>query len=235
MALLNKKETSPTKNYQINVNKHAFTKEGWRIFQLTAFFHYLKIALNGVAFTEIEAENARYYIPFSFGINETMAIVQQHGMKMLYIEIDENNYIEITFDTINIQGSERLYNTCKKLLLLAEEYQVVPHTFYFDLSTNAEWLWQRYLNNQFNNCMEIGEELFGNGYIMVHPLDEDEAEVVYYQEFDKYKGKIEYVVIRSNIQDDKILVIDNVTREAFGCGFDELEEIELGELLRNEG
>ena len=51
---------------------------------------------------------------------------------------------------------------------------------------------------------------------------------------EKYKGKIEYVVIRSNIQDDKILFIDNTTKEVLGTGFDELERLELAEILRGD-
>lgn len=222
------------KTYEINVNRRAFTKERFREVQLTAYFHYLKLEFNGHAFAEIEAENKRYYIPYSFTLNETVAIVMQHGMKMLYLELDENRYIEINFDTIIIHGTEKLYNKCKDMLPFAEQYLIPPTIFQFDFTNNAEWLWQKYLNTQFENCMKIGNQLFGNGYIMVHPFEDDEDEVITYQDYQKYKGKIEYVVIRSNIQDDKILFIDNTTKEVLGTGFDELERLELAEILRGD-
>ena len=50
----------------------------------------------------------------------------------------------------------------------------------------------------------------------------------------KYKGNIEYIVIRSNIQDDKVLFIDNTTKEILGTGFDELEQLTLNEMLRGD-
>ena len=231
---LKKSDAKTYKTYEINVNKRAFTKEKFRQLQLTAYFHYLKLEFNGNAFTEIEAENKPYYIPYSFTLNETMAIVIQHGMKMLYVELDENRYIEIKFDTITVHGTEKLFNKCKEMLKYAEMYAVAPSIFHFDFTDFAEWKWQKYLNDQFDNCMKIGNKIFGNGYIMVHPFEDDEEEVITYNDFDKFKGNIEYIVIRSNIQDDKVLLIDNSAKEVLGTGFDELERIELTEILRGE-
>lgn len=233
MAIL-KKEASQFKTYEININRRAFTKEKFRQVQLTAYFHYLKLEFNGEAFTEIESENKRYYIPYSFTMYETIAIVMKHGMKMLYLELDENRYVEINFDTITIHGKEKMYNICKDLLKFAEQYTIPPVIFQFDYTTSADWLWKKFLNNQFEICMNIGNAIFKNGYIMVHPLEEDEAEVITALDFKKYKGNIEYIVIRSNIQDDKVLFIDNTTKEILGTGFDELEQLTLNEMLRGD-
>ena len=222
------------KKYEIKLNKHAFTKENFRMLQLTAYFHYLKLEFNGEAFSEIEAENKRYYIPYSFTLNETVAIVMTHGMKMLYLELSEDEYIEIHFDDVVINGTEELYNKCKDMLSFAEMYQVPPTIFVYSFTNNADWLWKKYLNNQFENCMRIGNETFGNGYILVHPLEDDEAEVITQADYNKYRGNIEYVVIRSNIQDDKVLFIDNTTKEVIGTGFDELEKITITEILRGD-
>ena len=235
MALGAKKtDAKQYKTYEINVNKRAFTKEKFRQLQLTAYFHYLKLELNGNAYTEIDAENKPYYIPFSFTLNETMAIVIQHGMKMLYLELDENRYIEITFDTITVHGTEKLFNKCKEMLKYAEMYQVAPSIFHLTFMDNAEWKWQKYLTDQFDICMKIGNKLFGNGYIMLHPKEEDEVEILSYNDFDHYKDSIEYIVIRSNIQEDKVLLFDNDSKEVLGTGFDELERVELTEILRQE-
>lgn len=235
MALIKKSpESKQFKTYEINLNKTALTKEKFRQVQLAAYFHYLKLEFEGNVFAEIEAENNRYYIPYSFTINETVGIVMVHGMKMLYLEADENHYIEIRFDTVTIRGTEKMYNKCKEMIKYAEQYLVPPVLFTFSFESNAEWLWNKYLSTQFHNCMVIGNRLFGNGCIIIHPFDEDEREVVYLQDYQKYKGKIEYVVIRSFIQDDKVLFIDNVTKEVIGTGFDELERVELAEILRGE-
>lgn len=233
MALISK-TNKEFRKYEINVNRKAFTKENFRMLQLTAYFHYLKIKLNGTAFSEIESEKNRYYIPFSFTLNETLAIVKNHGMKMLYLEVDENNYIEISFDTIAITGTEDLISMCKETISLAEQFKEAPGFYYHNMAESAEWLWNKYMNSQFENCMEIGNMLFGNGYIMIYPTEYEETEVIYSDEFYAYKGQIEYVLIRSNVEENKFLLIDNITKEVFGGGFDSLEEAELSGILKGE-
>ncbi len=219
------------KKFEINLNKTALTKENFRQIQLAAYFHYLKLELGGEVFSEIEAENNRYYIPFSFTINETVEIVMMHGMKMLYLELDENQYVEIRFDTITISGTDDLYNECKTLLKYAEQYVIPPDLFYLDLSKNADWLWNKYLTTQFESCMMIGNKLIKNGCFIIYPLEDDETEIVNAEDFNKYKNQIEYIAIRSFLDENKTIVIDNVTKEIFATNLDELEKVELSEFF----
>lgn len=89
--------------------------------------------------------------------------------------------------------------------------------------------------NAYDKFMQIGNSIFKNGNFMVYPLEDYEYYVITREDFNKVNSsQIEYVVIRSNMQMDKMLIVDFTRTIAFATGFDELEQLKLEDMLKPE-
>ena len=75
-----------------------------------------------------------------------------------------------------------------------------------------------------------GDYIIKNGSIMLYP--ESESEIIAYNEKDFNSipiDEVEYVVVRSNIKSDQMLMIDLKRKKIMGTGFDELESLTLAD------
>lgn len=224
-------------HFSININKYNYDKnEIGRYSQLAAFFHMLKSDLGQNVYTELSLKDgSSIYIPFSFNLYETSCFATFYKPEVMYIEIDENNYVEIMFDNVEINGSAELINRAKKVFKEAETYKTYIEYYTFDYSLFANWLWQKFAMNAYDKFMQIGNSIFKNGNFMVYPLEDYEYYVITREDFNKVNSsQIEYVVIRSNMQMDKMLIVDFTRTIAFATGFDELEQLKLEDMLKPE-
>lgn len=218
--------------YTININKFGYTKnEAGRAIQLTAFFHMLKLDLGGDNYAEIVTqEDEHLYMPFSFNIFEEICIVKKNKIKSWYIELDENNYMEAFFDEVRIKGSRAFYEIIKKAFEKGESFTSDIPMYYSDFSEGTDWQWNQLKNNLYNKCIKIGDSIIKNGSIMVYP--KSESEIIAYNEKDFNSvpiDEVEYVVLRSNIKTDQMLMVDIERKKIMGTGFDELESLGLAD------
>lgn len=241
LAPLSKQKNNTTNkkfsHISININKYNYDKNNiGRYSQLAAFFHMLKSDLGQNIYTEFSLKDgSSIYIPFSFNLYETSCYATHYSPDVMYIEVDENNYVEINFDTIEANGTVDFINLVKKVFKEAEAYRTYIEYYAFDYSLYANWLWQKFSMNGYDKFMEIGNEIFKNGNFMVYPLEDYEYYVITRNDYNTVpSNKIEYVVIRSNIQMDKMLIVDFTRTIAFATGFDELEQLKLEDILKPE-
>lgn len=229
-----KQQSEKTSQSSININKYGYDKnEAGRYSQLAAFFHMLKTDLGQNIYCEFATKEDSIYIPYSFNLYETSVYALKYSPEMMYIELDENNYVEITFDNIDIHGTAEFISKTKQVFKEAETYRTYIEFFEFDFNSYAPWLWQKFLQQAYERCMEIGNDIFKNGNFMVYPIEEFEYYVITKADFQKTSlQNMEYIVIRSNIQMDKMLLIDINRKLAFATGFDELEQIRVSDYLK---
>jgi hypothetical protein len=229
-----KPQTEKFSSASININKYAYDKnEVGRYSQLAAFFHMLKSDLGQNTYCEFALKDGSIYIPYSFNLYETSVYATHFYPEMMYIEIDQDNYVEITFDTIEIHGTPELISLAKKVFKEAESFRTIIPYYSFDYKTYANWLWQKFLQSAYEKCMEIGNQIFKNGNFMVYPVEEYEYYVITKEDFNKTPiNNMDYIVIRSNIQMEKMLIIDIARGISFATGFDELEQLKLADFLK---
>lgn len=233
-----KKEAAQSKfpHASININKYNYDKnETGRYSQLSAFFHMLKTDLGQDAYAEFSVKDDSIYIPYSFNLYETSCFALYYKPEIMYLELDENNYVEINFDTVEINGTQEFVNHAKDVFKEAETFKTIINYFTFDFKQFANWLWQKFQGNAYSACMQVGNNIFRNGNFMVYPIEDYEYYVITNEDFHKVPTPaIEYIVIRSNIQMDKMLIIDMTRTIAFATGFDELEQLKLADILKPE-
>jgi len=247
MALFNKKKpqenkaaesdekittTGKVNEHIININKYGYNKnEIGRIVQLTAFFHMLKLDLGKDCYSEmITKKDETLYIPYSFNIYEEIALAKKNMTKSWYLELDANNYVEISFDEVKINGTPAFFKIAHKAFEQGEAFTTDLQIYQEDFSTGADWQWNQFKKMQYQKCIAIGDHIFKNGSLTLYPLEEEEIICYNENDFNSYPiEKVEYVVLRSNIENGKMLLIDNIRKHILGTGFDELESLELAD------
>lgn len=221
--------------YTLNINKYAYSKDTFeRIIQLTAFFHMIKLDLGENTYCElIIPKIGNLYIPYTFNLYETMALTKDYIPETLYVELDEENYIEINIESIVIHGTNDFYNKVKKVFIEAESYHTDISVWTFDVSTYADWLFKKYLQDQYTICIELGNHMIQNGSFCVYPLEDMEVYVVNKEDYDTIPlDSMEYVCLRSNIEMDKMVLIDIVRKKVYATGFNELETLTLADAFK---
>lgn len=226
-----KKDENGNRVYTVNLNKEGFDMDDYRLLQLTAYFHMLKVMFKGDTFNELYTEEEKIYIPYTFTLDETIALISIHGMKMLYIEFSEDEYIEITFDTIKYALDNEIYKQCKNILDLLKYYDSIPNVFNLQFENNLKLEWQRLLNNEYEYALKIGEEFIKNGYVMCYPISGEAFVVKNSKELNEVKGKIEYLAVRSNIFNNRSVLFVHQTKEVIGLGLFPDQEEKLHNIL----
>lgn len=214
-----KRDDNGNDMYIIDLNKEGFDMDDYRKIQLVVYFHLLKMNFQGTTFNQISGEEENIFIPYTFRLDEEMAIVTVHGMKMLYIEISDEEYIEIDFDKICIViEDDEIREKCIEMLDLVHAYDLVPDIGYLSFTDNRT-KWQRVLLNEYEFAMKIGETFIKNGHVVCYPKDGDAFIVTKQKEIIDQKSKIEYMAVRSNIYDGRTVVFLHQFQEVIMLGF----------------
>lgn len=225
------KDDNGNKVYTVNLNKEGFDMDDYRLLQLTAYFHMLKIMFKGDTFNALYTEEEKIYIPYTFTLDETIAIISIHGMKMLYIEFSEDEYIEITFDEIKFVLEKEIYTQCKNILELLKYFDDVPNVYNLKFEDNRKLEWQRLLNNEYEYAMKIGEEFIKNGHILCYPVSGEAFVATNQKQIVEQKGKIEYLAIRSNVFNNRSIMFLHQTKEVIGVGLFPGQEEKLEKII----
>lgn len=221
--------------YTLNINKYAYSKDTYsRIIQLTAFFHMIKLDLGENTYSELVVPKiGNLYIPYSFNLYETMALTKDYIPESFYVELDEQNYIEIDIETVIVHGTNDFYQKVKRVFIEAESYHTDISIWTYDVSNYADWLFKKYLADQYDICIQLGNHMIKNGSFCVYPLEELETYVVNKEDYMAIPtSSMEYVVLRSNVEIDKMVLIDIVRRKIYATGFNELETLTLSDAFK---
>lgn len=219
----------------INVNKYGYNKDdNARIVQLTAFFHILKKELGESCYTEIANAKNVCYIPFSFNLYETIAMAKYYRPLNWYVEVDEDNYVEIRPDEITISGNLDFINKVDAAFEDGARFTSDVDVFAFNfLNTGNEYMWNHFAEFQYKKAVKIGDSFIKNGSMRLYP--DKEKEYFIYGLDDYYgtpKENIEYLTLRSNLQYDKVIIIDNKRKVLLAIGLNEIELEEMKEIIK---
>ena len=221
----------------IEINKYSYDKtdEGRRI-QLTAFFHMLKLRLGDDAYTEMTSTKKVCYIPFSFNIYETIAMAKYLRPLTWYVELDENNYAEIRSEEITVNGTKDFLKTVSDAFTDGESYTSDYDVFLHDFAkAGNNWTWNNFTKNIYERILGIGNTFLKNGNVMIYPVEdveEDEFHIYDKAGFTRLPlTSIEYIALRSNIENGKMVLIDCLRNTVLATGFNELEKEELKDYL----
>ena len=165
-----------------------------------------------------------------FGIDYHMNLYKGCPFGCIYCDSRCEAYHIDNFDEVRIKGSRAFYEIIKKAFEKGESFTSDIPMYYSDFSEGTDWQWNQLKNNLYNKCIKIGDSIIKNGSIMVYP--KSESEIIAYNEKDFNSvpiDEVEYVVLRSNIKTDQMLMVDIERKKIMGTGFDELESLGLAD------
>lgn len=225
-----------TETSTININKYSYSKDKTpRYAQLSAYFHMLKSDLGDTVYAEFIANRIPFYMPYSFNIYETMCYAIQFKPDVMYVEKDADNYIEITFDEVTINGTSSFIKRARDIFFMAESFKSIFGYYLFDFGKFADWLFKKFKAGLYDTCIAIGNEFIRNGSLKIYPLEEGEYFAVTKEDFEATPlNQVEYIVLRSNIQMDKMICIDLQRNIVMATGLDELEKLKIEDMLKPE-
>ncbi len=229
-----KNETTISK-ISININKFGYFKsEAERYCQLSAFFHMLKTDLGISTFSAlINADGSEVYIPYTFNIYETTCYSLKYHPSVMYLEEDEENFVEIGFDEVRIQGTAEFIQKAKDVFAEAESYKTIITPFEHSYEETTKWMYNKMMQEAYDRFVKIGNAVIKNGSFMIYPKELDERFITTKQEFDRFgMDELQYVVLRSNKQMDKMILFDTQRKLILATGMDELEKTTLLDVLK---
>lgn len=230
------KNNTGVKIETININNpsHRYDKtQKGRLSQLTAFFHMLKMDVGDESFSSMTKDGDEIYIPYSFNLQETMCLCLHHIPDMMYIELDEENYIEIGFDSIKISGTPDFMSLARTSFKKAENYGTILGFFTYNYSETVPAKYKAMIINIYDKCISLGNEMLKNGSFKIYPMSSPEKYIESEDDWSTVSvNDIEYILLRSNLESDKVIFLDLKRKLSFSAGMDALEESFLSDLLK---
>lgn len=233
MRKRNQVQTSSCEYDEININRYAISKDNkMRKIQLGALFILFKNKYQGAEYT-IETTLKTFNIPEEFYNTEILAISKFFEVKEWHIFIDEEHYIDIDFDFIKVNGELSMIEDSKEALSKIEKYKSDIDIHSFNFNKYSGWLWDKYLEDQFNTCIKLGNRYLKFGDFYVYDDEGDEYKIVTKEDFEKVLNKT-YILLKSKINNFKIVLIDMELRQVIATELDSLEKEYLSDLLHPE-
>lgn len=216
----------------INLNSTALLKDQRREHQLILIYFYLRRHMGEDVYAELDGKDteARLYLPYRFMLAEIFGLYNIYGLQMLYLEENADSYIEIQFDTIVVGGEPRLLRLCEEAIAFAAQEDFAP-AVYFRHSALTDYDWTALNQHRAAVVRTLGDQLIGNGYVVLHLKDCEPAEVTNTQLLDRHLDDTEYIEIISNLEPGKFVLIAPVTRDIVAAGFYGDEALRLYQIL----
>lgn len=202
---------------RINLNRTGLKKDKTRLFQLACVFFTLRRSLPQDAFAELEGRDGRFYVPYRFCLGEVAALAMSCQPKMFYLELSEDEYIEIQFDELLCRGSQQMVEQCRQAIDQAARLCRSPDILAFQ-GGMKDPCWSGIMNQPDLVVRNIGDLLFGSGYVMIHPKEREAFCVTQSSAYRFFRGQIEYVEILSNLEPGKFVLFVYDTMQIFACG-----------------
>ena len=94
-------------------------------------------------------------------------------------------------------------------------------------------MWNHFAEFQYKKAVKIGDSFIKNGCMRLYP---DKEKDFFIYGLDDYYGTpkedIEYLTLRSNLQYDKVIIIDNKRKVLLAIGLNEIELEEMKEIIK---
>lgn len=236
MGLFNKKQEVITSNCEydeININRYALSRNNQqKKVQLGALFVLFKNKYKNAEYS-IETTLKEFFIPEEFELPEILAISKFFEVKEWHIFIDEEHYIDIDFDFIKVNGELAMIDFCKDAILKIEKYKSTIDVYSFSFHKYSDWLWDKYIESQYDTCIKMGNRYFKYGDFFVYDEDLDEFKITSKEEFEKIK-RTKYILLKSKLNTYRIIFIDMDLRQVLATELDDLEKEYLKDLLHPE-
>jgi hypothetical protein len=164
---------------------------------------------------------------------EIMAIAKYFEVKEWHIFIDEEHYVDVDFDFIKVNGEVEMIDYCKDVLKKVEKYKSDVDVTDFNFNKYSGWLWDKYIEEQYQKCIDLGNRYLKYGDFYVYDEDLDEYKINSKEDFDKVKNKL-YILLKSKINTYRIVLMDLNLRQVLATELDSLEKEYLSDILHPE-
>ena len=235
MGLFKKKDkTTPTSSCEYDeISLKTYTLSSFtstRKMQLAALFVLLKKKFPGAEYS-INTNLKEFRIPEEFESAEIMTISKQYEVKEWNIFIDNEHYVDIDLTTVKVNGELSMIDSVRDTIKLVEKIGSDISVTSFVFNQYAEWLWDKYLESQYDICVKLGNKYLKFGDFYVYDNEFDEFKIENKRDFELIKDRIQYIVLKSKLNSYKIVFIDQSKRQVLVTELDELEKQYLSELL----
>lgn len=225
--------TSMCEYDEININRYAISKDHvMKKIQLGALFILFKNKYPSAEYT-IETTQKTFNIPEEFYNPEILAISKFFEVKEWHIFIDEEHYIDIDFDFLKVNGELSMIEDCKETITKIEKYKSDIDIHSFNFNKYSGWLWDKYLENQYDTCIKLGNKYLKFGDFYVYDDEGDEYKISTKEDFEKISRKT-YILLKSKLNNFKLVLIDMELRQVIATELDSLEKEYLSDLLHPE-
>lgn len=218
---------------EINIGHYAIARDtNKKKIQLGALFVLLKNK-NPNAEYSIETTLKEFNIPEEFETPEILAISKFYEVKAWHIFMDEEHYIDITMEEVCVNGELSMIDEVKNDIKQIESFKsgIDVHTFSFNKF--AGWLWDKYLEQQYEICIKLGNKYLTYGDFYVYDEELDEYKITTKEDFEKIRYK-EYILLKSKLNTYRIVLINTELKQVIATELDDLEKEYMNDLLHPE-
>jgi len=215
---------------ELTINRYniAIVKNKRKV-QLTALFILLKKQFPDAEYF-ITTTMKTFCIPEEFESAEIMAIASHFEVKEWNVFIDDEHYIDIDMNLIKINGEPKMINEIKGIIKKIERFSYDIDVHSFEFNQYSEWLWEKYLQSQYQTCIELGNKYLKFGDFLVYDDELDEFKIEKEEDFNLLQRK-NYILLKSKLDSFRIILIDVEKRIVLATQLDELEKQYLAEIL----
>lgn len=221
---------SPCEYDDININHYAFsTNTNMKRNQMSALFVMLKNRLIDGEYT-IDTPLKTFDIPEEFEAPEIMAISKYFEATAWHIFIDEESYIDFDFESFKINLEPSVIDECKEILKKAESFKSDVSVADFSFNKYAGWLWDKYLEEQYDKLTAMGNRYLKFGDFFVYDDELDERKIQSREDFEAARVR-NYILLKSKLNEYRIVFIDMKLKMVLATELDDLEKEYMGDIL----
>jgi len=218
---------------EINLNHYALARNTVpKRNQLSALFVMVKNKYHDAEYS-IDTPLKRFEIPEEFEATEIMAIAKYFEATAWHIFIDEERYVDIDFDRMEVNGEDEMLSFCKESVRSIEKFNSDISVSDFSFNKYPGWLWDKYLEEQYDKMVTMGNRYLTYGDFYVYDDELDERKITNRLEFDAARNR-KYILLKSKINNYRIIFVDLGLKQVLATELDDLESEYLRDILHPE-
>lgn len=233
MSLFKKKEEhlSICEYDVININHYALSRGTvLKRNQLSALFVLIKNKYQGGEYS-IDTPLKTFNIPEEFEAPEIMTIAKFYEATAWHIFIDEERYVDINFDQMEVNGEPDMLEFCKEAVRTVEKFKSDIRVTEFSFNKYPGWLWDKFLEEQYEKIVALGNRYLKYGDFYIYNDELDESKIANKEEFEKARNR-EYILLKSKINSYRIILVDINIKQVLATELDDLEKEYLSDILK---
>ena len=217
----------------INLNHYALSKGTiMRRNQLSALFVLLKNKYPDAEYS-IDTPLKTFNIPEEFEAPEIMTIAKYFEATAWHVFIDEERYMDIDFDQMEVNGEPEILETCKEFVRAVEKFKSDINITDFSFNKYPGWLWDKFLEEQYEKIVALGNRYLKYGDFFVYNDDLEETRITCEEQFIKARNR-EYILLKSKLNTYRIILIDLAIKQVLATELDDLEKEYMSDILKPE-